>query len=222
MRLDPDDEHDWMSFTPDMSGAWMLQGLSEQGFSFTVYTGSSLASLTPHTCVEGGNMSVAMDMVAGTEYSIQISDLKYGPGDTEGVMRAVYAGQIRGMSQVVDTLGDGVDDYSGMSTSAVQFADGRVGIAHLMVDEAAYTDHVVRYSERDLDGVWTSVTIDTFATPNIGQLSLVALPNGEPGFAYDRDVQLWWAERDTGGTWSTEVLDLDGPGGWIDPDIGVA
>jgi hypothetical protein len=198
----------WLSFTPATSGPWMLELKSTEVFSFTVFTGSAIGSLTPITCSVGGHRAVAVALTAGMEYSIQIQS----NDDTgDGVFRAEPANKIRGMAQVIDATGDGADTQSGDASAAALLDDGRPIVAHVLHNNSSGDGSIV-VSERSADGTWDRVVVDSWTAGDYANVvDIVVLPSGDPAVAYRNptDSTLHYAQR-SGATWTTTTVDGSG------------
>ena len=207
----------WLSFTPPTTGAWLIEAKYDDGdqVSIAVYSGSSLGSLSLLACSIGERNAVALDLSGGTTYVIQLEN--EGNADTDGVIRAEYAGMIRGMSQTVDLDGDGTSTNIGDASSAALIDGIRPAIAY---DDN--TNDELRFAERSAGGVWSDVLVDADGdgtSVDVGdQMSLAILPNEQPAIAYydSTNDELRFAERSAGGVWSDVLVDADGDGTSVD------
>ena len=184
----------WMSFTPPTTGAWMIEVKSYDEVDLAIYTGTSLASLDLLACTVGWRNALGIELEAGTSYAIQLHD----DGNEPAVVRAEYAGRMRGMAQLVSDDGDvGV-------TSSVALVDGHPAIAFYDDD-----DNELRYAERS-GGVWSDVLVDDDGdgTSSLVGLELaMALYDGEPAIAYSdsSNNEMRLATR-SAGTWSESLI----------------
>ena len=191
----------WYSFTPPTTGAWLIEVKTVDDYELAVYEGSALDSLTPLNCAfDSGQTRVAVDLVAGREYAIQIEG--DGGSAADGVLRAEFANDIRGMSQVIDDADGEVGDNS----AATLFDDGRPAVFY-DVSDSGMTDFV--YAERSADGVWTrDPVVEDLASTDSTWVDIGVLPNGNPVVSWHDPVtgDLMFAER-SGGTWTTVTVD---------------
>ncbi|MDG2028888.1 MAG: S-layer homology domain-containing protein [Acidimicrobiales bacterium] len=193
----------WMSFTPPTTGAWMIEVKSRTEVDLAIYTGTSLASLDLLACTVGYRNALGIELEAGTSYAIQL----HADNNKPAVVRAEYAGRMRGMAQLVSD--DGVVGV----TSSVALVDGHPAIAFYDSD-----DDELRYAERSADGVWSDVLVDADGggtSTNVGrEIDMVVLADGRPAIAfYDSDDdELRYAERSADGVWSDVLVDADGDG----------
>jgi hypothetical protein len=201
----------WLSFTPPTTGAWFIEAKYNQQISIAVYSGSSLGSLSLLACSMGERNAVALDLSGGTTYVIQLENDE--DAETEGVVRAEYAGMIRGMSQTVDLDGDGTSTDVGLTSSAALIDGIRPAIAYYDI-----TNRELRFAERNAGGVWSDVLVDADGdgtSTKVGEwMSLSILSNGQPAIAYydNTNKELRFAERNAGGVWSDVLVDADGDG----------
>lgn len=194
----------WYSFTPPTTGAWLIEVKSVDDYQLAVYEGSAVDSLTPINCTfDGGQARVAADMVAGREYAIQIEG--DGGSAADGVLRAEFANDIRGMAQVIDDAEGDVGDNS----AATLLADGRPAVFY-DVSEGGMTDFV--YAERSPAGVWTrDIVAEDVASTSGTWVDIGVLPNGNPVVSWHDPAtgDLKFAER-SGATWTTVTVDDSG------------
>lgn len=195
----------WVDFVPDSSGTWMIEGKSSSLLTLAVYSGDAVDDLDLLHCATDDRKAVLVDLTQGQTYRIRLS--------TSGrvVVRAERA-SVLAAAELVDADGAGTSTNVGSASSLASVGD-LMAVAYYDADEGA-----LRYAERSASGTWSDVLVDDDgdgSSTDVGRsLALVELASGQPGIAYrdDTNGEVRFAQRDSGGAWSDELVDADGPG----------
>lgn len=212
------------TLTSDGAGYYSAYALNFAGQPYLAQWGKPGYGPLPGTTFAENSEDVALDLYLPPADNVLVNG-EFESGDlsdwlAQGLISPVVTNTLRHTGDYAalvgtDQLFTEPQNVSGGKTGPVLMAQDSGGAIHL-----AWADPIaITYTRRDNTGAWSSPqTVATMATWHQSSFDLIVTPDGNPHIVWDGwengSLHVYYARRDSNGTWSTAEKISQTAGGW--------